>query len=168
VCDIIRIKSLLVVILRLDCEAECGKAMCTILFENKWSHEQTEFCHSIYHKGVNPRAYWNKPNIQMSTVVKYEINKDIKWIEGFLFPFLQHNILLHQCSNGFKTFLEILWNDFVVCAVWPDIRFSVSGSRPDIWQVKSGIRPEGTGTGYKKGWIIRPAGYQLPYWNKKC
>jgi hypothetical protein len=46
-------------------------------------------------------------------------------IEGFLFPELQHSILLHPSStgNGFKkTFLEIWWIDMVISSIWPDIR----------------------------------------------
>jgi hypothetical protein len=39
---------------------------------------------------------------------------------------------------------------------------AISSIRPDIWQVKSGIRPD---TGYQKGRIIRPdiwpAGYPV-------
>jgi hypothetical protein len=67
-------------------------------------------------------------------LVKYEINKDIKCIGRFSFPYLQHKIWLHQIRYGYKkTFLEISWNDMNISLLWPDIRlFSVSGFRPDI------------------------------------
>jgi hypothetical protein len=52
----------------------------------------------------------------------------------------------------------------VIYSIWPDIRvFSVpvSGIRPDIRHVKSCIRLN-TGTGYKKGGIIRPDIRRIP------
>jgi hypothetical protein len=53
--------------------------------------------------------------------------------------------------------LEILLIDWlmVISSILPDVRlFSVSGIRPDIWQVKSGLLAD-----IKKGRIIRPARY---------
>jgi hypothetical protein len=46
-----------------------------------------------------------------------------------------------------QTFLENLSIDMASYSIWPDVRpdirlFSVSGIRPDIRQVKSGIRPD--------------------------
>jgi hypothetical protein len=94
--------------------------------------------------------------------VKYEINKDIRCIWGFLFPYLKHtgSIYLHQRSNGFKkTFLRFydlipVWLSIKIGRISGYFQYRLSGRRSEKANPVSGrIRD------IRKGRIIRPARY---------
>jgi hypothetical protein len=98
-----------------------------------------------------------RPDFQLNIQISCKIwnNQGHQMYQRFFFSRTYHIAFLHQSSNGSRRqFFEILWIYMVIYryrySIWPDIRlFLVSGIRPNIRQVKSGIQPD-TGTGYKK------------------
>jgi hypothetical protein len=83
--------------------------------------------------------------------VNCEMNKDIRFIDIFPFPYLKQHF--------YGAFQEDIFGNFMNWySIRPDILlFSVSVIRPDVRQVKSGIRPD---IGYNKKPDC-PAGYPV-------